>query len=292
MSWLKVELQVAQTEVDQVGELLTELGANSTSVLPASVDEAPVWEPPPGSSPVWQQCVLSALLPLDTDVGQLRTRLAPYVADVLATDFLAEQQWQDSWRQHAVQRCFGGRLWVLPVDAPAVAGPAVRLDPGLAFGTGAHATTALCLEWLAAQPLAGKRVLDFGCGSGILAIAAAQLGAREVCAIDHDPQAVRAARDNATLNQVADRVLVGAADEFALDAFDVVVANILAGPLQKLAGLLSAAVVSEGTLVLSGLLQDQIEQIVASYPDIKFASPRIAEDWVCLVGRRVMAEAG
>ena len=287
MSWLKVELQVAESDVDGVGELLEELGASSTSVLPASGAELPVWEPGPGVTPVWQQCVLAALLPLDTDLSQLRRRLNGYSAEVLGAEFLADQQWQDSWREHAVHRCFAQRLWVLPVDASEVAGPAVRLDPGLAFGTGAHPTTELCLEWLASADLRGQRVLDFGCGSGILAIAAAQLGARQVWAVDHDPQALQATRANAELNGVADQLTVAASLPGGLaGGCDLVVANILARPLLELAAELSGALRPAGKLVLSGLLARQVDMIVAGYPAIEFSPPVTAGDWVCLVGRR------
>jgi ribosomal protein L11 methyltransferase len=163
----------------------------------------------------------------------------------------------------------------------------VALDPGLAFGTGHHATTALCLEWLDGLDLAGKTVLDFGCGSGILAIAALKLGAARAIAVDHDPQALTATHDNAQANGVLDRLEIFAPESFTDPSVDVVLANILAGPLIALAPRLSAMLVPGGDLVLSGVLTEQVESVSAAYTDrIKLDVPRLRDDWALITGRR------
>jgi len=208
-----------------------------------------------------------------------------------------------------VEACFGQRLWVASRDAKlnaALPNQAVlRLDPGLAFGTGAHPTTRLCLEWLARSPLRDQRVLDFGCGSGILAIAAALLGARPVVAVDHDPQAIIATMENAAYNQVMDHLQALSPEAApANQEFDLVLANILANPLVALAPRLSAQTRSGGTLVLAGLLRDQVTIVEDAYPDFEFlrsehsnsddsaakndaaSAERVSEDWVRLVGRK------
>ena len=159
MSWLKLDVEVLDTHVDAVGDLLLGLGASSVSVTPAHGTAWAVLEPDPSTTPLWRVCRLSALLSLDadlaTDLRRVQAGLAQYAARVLDTGFLEDANWLERWRQHAVHECFGGRLWLLPRDAPAVAQPHLRLNPGLAFGTGAHPTTRLCLEWLAAQDLRG-----------------------------------------------------------------------------------------------------------------------------------------
>lgn len=282
-----MDVDVTRSDAELVSDRLLELGAVSVSLAGRAGDE--VLEPDPGSQPLWQAPRLSALLPLDANLAAIRTELLHAGARVGAVvDFVGDREWHDAWRQHAVQRCFGERLWVIPRDGDCPTGIALRLDPGLAFGTGAHPTTALCLDWLAAQNLQGRRVLDFGCGSGILALAASLLGASHVVAVDHDPQALRAVRDNAAHNGVAaTRLTVRHGSKFvARSCFDVVVANILAQPLIDVAPSLTAALVEDGTLVLSGLLADQAEQVARAYSEVSFAPPHRDGDWVRLVGVR------
>jgi ribosomal protein L11 methyltransferase len=189
MSWLKLDIEVVAAHVDAVGDLLLGLGASSAAVTPAPGTSGMIVEPDPGATPLWQRCKLSALLPLDVDLAEVHAGLARYAVKVLDTGFLEDANWLERWRQHAVQECFGGRLWLQPRDADPVAGLCLRLNPGLAFGTGGHPTTRMCLQWLAAQDLGGCTLVDYGCGSGVLGLAACVLGAREVVAVDHDPQA-------------------------------------------------------------------------------------------------------
>jgi ribosomal protein L11 methyltransferase len=297
MSWLQLSVAVPRDLADAAGACLEAHGAVAVSLSGASDDV--LLEPSPGEQPLWDQVRLQALLEPHADLKALRTALAGAGARVIDAGFLADDDWQSRWRAHAVRACFSGRLWLLPRDEPVAAparenapAPAVlRLDPGLAFGSGSHPTTRLCLSALASAPPAGLRVLDYGCGSGVLALAACLLGAREVAAVDHDPQALLATRDNATYNHVgADRLRVVAPQELKAPpeagAFDVVVANILANPLVALAPRLTALTAAGGRLLLSGLLGDQEQMIRDAYPLMTFGPPAHEAEWICLDGRR------
>lgn len=301
MPWLQLTVAVDRDATDAVTTRLEALGA--VAVTLSGEGEEVLLEPSPGEQPLWRQVRLQALLGPADDLGSVRHALAGLGARVVDAGFVADDDWQSRWRAHAVRACFGGRLWLLPRDEPFEAPPApdgsapavVRLDPGLAFGSGSHPTTRLCLAALAVLPLRGARVLDFGCGSGILALAAALLGAREVVAVDHDPQALLATRDNASYNHIDPARLRVLAPEDLADrepaaeegrAFDVVVANILANPLVSLAPMLSRRVVTGGHLVLSGVLDEQASVVCGAYPDIEFAAPEHEAEWICLRGVR------
>ena len=204
------------------------------------------------------------------DAGALRAALDAALdgGGALRIEPLQDQDWERAWLEHFRPMRFGRRLWVLPGGQTAELADgdvAVELDPGLAFGTGTHATTALCLDWLGSLDLAGRRVIDVGCGSGILAIAALKLGAAGAVAIDHDPQALLATRENAARNGVADRLTVLGADAPPPEPADVVVANILAGTLIELAPQVEAMVRPGGLLALSGILAEQIDDVAAAY---------------------------
>jgi ribosomal protein L11 methyltransferase len=245
------------------------------------------------------------LFGLDVDFRQLRERIQ--AADLqyrgLTADFLDDQDWQNCWRRYAVRCQFANRLWLAPREAEPVGdafapinGPGelvLRLDPGLAFGTGGHPTTRLCLDWLAHASLEDQRLLDFGCGSGVLALAARLLGSRPVYAVDHDPQALLATTENAAYNRLADdRLFVGTLDILAdVQPFDVIVANILANPLIELAGDISALLAAGGKLVLSGILLAQIAEVKAAYPNMDFQAPAVEADaqgaqWTRLVATK------
>lgn len=183
---------------------------------------------------------------------------------------------------------FGQNLWICPHDQEVEAANAVvvKLDPGLAFGTGTHPTTALCLDWIAEHVKPGKSVIDFGCGSGILAIAAAKLGAQPIWALDHDPQALQATRTNAEQNHVNSQIITGFSEDFTSIKADIVIANILANPLIELANQLLDRLQSQGQLILSGILQEQAENVIQAYAKkINFAKPISKEDWVLLIGK-------
>lgn len=209
---------------------------------------------------------------------------------VLNVEILADTGWETAWQAHFKPITIRPGLIVGPLEQAADLPEGtlyVKINPGLAFGTGTHPTTQLCLRWLGSQSLQGKKVLDFGCGSGILAITAALLGAECVAGIDHDPQALWATRENATMNAISDDKLVLLAPKDLSGAqYDVLVANILLGPLVSLSRQFTEWLKPQGTLVLSGLLEGQVSQIIAAYPNIVFESPTLDAGWVCLVGTK------
>ena len=211
-------------------------------------------------------------------------------------DFIAEQDWQAAVHQHAIDQHFADRLWLLPKSRAADPRPesiaCLYLGPGLAFGSGSHPTTRMCLSYLAESVRPGQRILDFGCGSGILAIAAALLGATAV-GVDHDDQAVLATNENAQFNAVnSDQLQVFNLQDWHRQTesdilpFDVIAANILAGPLQQLAEHFCALLQPSGQVVLSGILPQQVDSVIEAYPLIDFVKPVIEDDWACLIGTK------
>jgi len=280
---------------DRVEAVLMRHGAQSVTYSDAG--DGPVFEPGPGETPLWRDTQISGLFPPGADFDALRQDLmAEFDVEELPAvgiSELADRDWQREWLRDFGPMQFGSRLWVCPGDAtvedPAAA--VVRLDPGLAFGTGTHATTALCLEWLDALPLAGRTLLDYGCGSGILAIAGIKLGCSHALAADIDPQAMRATTDNARRNSVTAR-LATTIDPAGIEAsFDVVVANILAAPLIELAAGIAQRVKSGCSIALSGILSGQVGEVLEAYrPWIAFDEPVEREQggqiWARLSGRR------
>lgn len=299
MSWLQLTIELPRSRAGAAEALMTELGALAVTFV-AAADEQEIIEPGVGATPLWQHSKLQALFDLSVDFRQLRERIQ--AADLqhrgIDADFVDEQDWQNRWRHYAVQCQFADRLWLVPRDSPVPAElaqgkPVLRLDPGLAFGTGGHPTTRLCLEWLARAPLEDQRLLDFGCGSGILALAARLLGSRPVYAVDHDPQALLATADNATYNRLADdQLIIGSRDSlFDVPLFDVIVANILANPLLELADDIGGWLIAGGKLVLSGILLSQVAEVTAAYPNMDFQTPAVAVDaqgaqWTRLVATK------
>lgn len=280
-TWLQASLDCAQSALGAAEAVLESLGALVTWTEAA--DEEEILEPEPGATPLWSAVRLTGLFPPDTD----RARLVEALPDCqLRFSVVADRDWDAAWRRTLKPLRFGRRLWVCPVGqaTPDPSGIAVILEPGLAFGTGTHPTTAMCLAWLEAQDLAGASVLDYGCGSGILAIAALALGARAATGVDIDPQALVATRDNAERNGCADRLTIGQDAEPGV-AIDVLVANILSGPLVRLApGLRRHA--GPGTRVaLSGILSHQAPEVVAAFaPWARLAVADARDDWVLLAG--------
>jgi len=292
MAWLSIRLSVPAARVDALCDTLLDAGAQSVTVGDAG--DVPVFEPGPGETPLWPQAELNALFPLEIDVGTVRARLLAELGHAIAQTrldvrFVEDVDWSQTWRDHAIRYCFGGRLWVVPRDAETPDDDAVvlRLDPGLAFGTGGHATTAMCLDWLAQHDLAGYSVVDFGAGSGILGIAALLLGAVEVIAVDHDPQARLATQANATYNGIGvDQLRVMAPDGLPSTTHDLVLANILAGPLMTLAPVLTGLIKPDGALVMSGMLAHQLDAVLAQYPGFRFAAAQVRDSWVMVEGTR------
>ena len=300
MTWLQLSVAVSRDQAAAATECLE--GAGAVAVTLRGDGEEVLLEPGPGEQPLWHLMRLEALLESGVDLKALQTELARSAARVVDVAFISGDDWQERWRAHAVRACFGGRLWLLPRDesvepASLAEGAALlRLDPGLAFGSGSHPTTRLCLAGLASRRLEGQQVLDFGCGSGVLALAACLLGAERVVAVDHDPQACLATRDNAAYNGIGpEQLLVLDPDELARTArdgtFDVVVANILANPLVTLADRLCGLTAEGGWLMLSGLLAEQEALIRAAYGNVDFGPAAREAEWIRLDGRRRMRPA-
>ncbi|MDH3451129.1 MAG: 50S ribosomal protein L11 methyltransferase [Gammaproteobacteria bacterium] len=290
MDWLKLSLSLPAHGVEAGEQVLWSAGAGSITVRDAG--DAPLLEPLPGTTPIWPRCRIEALFPArGADGVRLVRRLQqeiPHAHDWQIME-LAERDWQRVWMEDWQPLRFGERLWIYPShhEPPGEHSHAVRLDPGLAFGSGTHATTALCLEWLEAQPLQRQTVLDYGCGSGVLAIAALVLGAEAAFAVDIDPQALQATLDNASRNGVSERLHVQADTDWHHPAVDAVVANILAEPLIRLAAPLAASHRSGGKLALTGILREQRQQVCDAYAHwYTFAAPTLREDWVLLEGTR------
>ncbi|MGA2344108.1 MAG: 50S ribosomal protein L11 methyltransferase, partial [Steroidobacteraceae bacterium] len=252
-----------------------------------------VLEPKPGEILLWSETVVRALFDESHDaaqsLGRLADRLGPHITACASIHAVENQDWERAWLADWKPMRFGGRLWVVPTegdppqDSNAVV---VRLDPGLAFGTGTHPTTALCLQFLDAFSLAGRSVIDYGCGSGILGIAALKLGASRVVAVDLDSQALLATRENAVRNAVSSRLQTQAVPA-TLGPADLVLANILAQPLIELAPILTAACRIGGDLILSGLLRTQVYAVRAAYGSA-FDMVQVVgrDDWSCIHARR------
>lgn len=265
-------------------------GASAVTFVDAG--DTPVLEPAPGEFRLWPATRVRCLFPREPGsadpAGLLAAALGVEPAHIEAR-VVAERAWEREWLVHFHALRFGRRLWVCPhheqVDAPGAA--VVHLDPGLAFGTGTHPTTALCLEWLDAHLAPGALVIDYGCGSGVLALAAARLGARAAHAFDIDPQALTAVRDNARANALGERVEVHEHPDTLPQAADVLLANILAGTLCELAPSLAARVRPRGAIVLAGLMTHEAAEVTAAYaPWFDVAGAGSRDEWTCLAGRR------
>ncbi len=303
---IELSLTLRADQQETVEAALEEVGALAVTLLDADADtsnEQAILEPGVGETPLWSLIVLSALFEADVDRSGLIHVLGELLPDLdpaqIAFREVADQDWTRVWMDQFKPMRFGERLWIYPwnIEPPAdssdVAGRSsasmrvVRLDPGMAFGTGTHPTTALCLEWLDQADLTGKTVIDYGCGSGVLAIAAALLGASKVIAIDNDPQAIEASRNNAERNGVAGSISLFLPDVDPGAPADVLVANILAGPLHALAPVFAARLASGGALALSGILIDQRDELLERYSEwFDGLSATVREDWVRIDGRR------
>ncbi len=289
MSWLQLHLTVNREAAPEAEALLESLGALSVTLTDA--EDEPMLEPAPGATPIWSRTRVTGLFPGDHGEEALRRRVEAVLPEKagIALEPLEEQPWERAWMEHFRPQRFGHRLWICPtgMQVPEADAAVVDLDPGLAFGTGTHPTTALCLQWLDGASLTGKRILDYGCGSGILGIAALKLGAAEVVAVDHDPQALAATRENARRNGVADRIHAVPPEQAPARQADIVLANILANVLAELAPTLLSRLVRGGQLVLSGILEEQAESVSAAYgPGIDFAPAARLDGWVRLEGTR------
>jgi ribosomal protein L11 methyltransferase len=300
-TFYEIEFPLANLSVGLVEAALLEIGA--TSITFVDRGDEPVLEPKPGEIRLWSDTLVRALFQESPDaassdvarnLGRLAACLGAEAGAAARVKPIADREWERVWLADWKSMRFGRRLWVCPHAAEPPQDPeavVVRLDPGLAFGTGTHPTTALCLQILDSLPVAGRRVIDYGCGSGILGIAALKLGAVHVTAVDLDPQALIATRDNAIRNGVSSSIDVqgveAADDAGGLRPAHCVLANILAGPLIELAPTLTAACEPGGYLVLSGLLKTQAYAVKAAYT-AAFDMVQVVErdDWCCIYARR------
>lgn len=270
MRWLQVRVTVSKDQVTLAETLMESLGAVSV-ILDDAQDQA-LLEPLPGEMPLWDQVIVTGLFTEDADVGQLEGFLSTQLPNATVRhDYLEEQVWERAWMDHYEPIQCGDRLWIVPewLSPPEPTAINLMLDPGLAFGTGNHASTFLCLQWLDQQDLTDKVVIDYGCGSGILGIAALLLGARQVYAVDLDPQAVLSTHQNAALNQVEHKIWTGLPEEFEqqfpdLQA-DVIIANILAGPLTHLAETFAALARPHASIAMAGIIEEQVEDLIHHY---------------------------
>ncbi|MEZ5574034.1 MAG: 50S ribosomal protein L11 methyltransferase [Halioglobus sp.] len=292
MTWLQLRLDTRRDHIARLESQLLATGAVAVT-LEDNADQ-PLLEPGVGETPLWNETRLTGLYPADTDMSQV---LREFPEQLLLqanarVEILEDKDWEREWMQHYRPMQFGQRLWVCPswLEPPDPQAVNLLLDPGLAFGTGTHPTTALCLQQLDSMALAGKTIVDYGCGSGILAVAAIKLGATRALGVDNDPQALAASLDNAARNGIAEEIFSVAMPQqvdhqaWAQQA-DVVIANILAGPLIELSAILLGFLKPQGTLLLSGLLETQADALCAHYRE--HVSLHVISDkdgWVCLRG--------
>ncbi len=290
MSWLQVKLTTPATDAEYVAELLQQLGALSVTFSDAA--DQPIYEPGVNETPLWQTTDVLALFPADANLAELSTALQQHSdrpLPVLRADPLEDKDWVRAWMEHYQPMDFGHGLWICPshLAPPEPTATNVMLDPGLAFGTGTHPTTAMCLRFLAAYPPRDQIVIDYGCGSGILALAAAKLGAHHVYAVDNDPQALLATQRNAEQNAVSELITVCAPGQLHLPTANTILANILAGPLVSLAPLFASLLTSSGNIVLSGILHSQNDMIQQAYRDNFILTDHTRQDdWIALMGQR------
>ncbi|PCI70215.1 MAG: 50S ribosomal protein L11 methyltransferase [Piscirickettsiaceae bacterium] len=287
MPWQQLTVTTSRKLAPAFEELLENSGALSVTFTDAS--DQPIYEPPLDTTPLWQNVLVTGLFEDDHDLQSIQTLFTDTIANnnawTMQIERLEDQVWERVWFDNFQPIKFGDNFWICSTEhtPPEPDATILWLDPGLAFGTGTHPTTALCLEWLAHQQLVGKTVFDFGCGSGILAIAALLMGADSAVGIDIDPQALTATLSNAKKNNVQHNINICDTEQYPKAACNIVIANILAEPLTELSANISALVKPNGQLILSGILAEQIEQVTSAYQDaFIFQKPNIKDNWACL----------
>ena len=291
MDWMQLTLETSKDQADFISEIL--MGLGSVSVTFSDTHDDAIFEPPVGETPLWQDTTISALFAEDVNQTHVQAMLLQLCKiEQSSFDLLTDRVWEDECKKdfHAMQ--FGKRIWIcpswedvslLPEDAIVI-----DMDPGLAFGTGTHQTTDLCLQYLDENPPIDQTVIDYGSGTGVLAIAAVKLGASQAVAVDNDPQAVLSTIDNVRINQVDEYIKVlHTDDEGVLNKVDLLIANILANPLVGLCEHFSALVKSGGKITLSGILQEQLEMVLEAYNE-NFSDLKVKQkdDWCRVDGIR------
>ncbi len=294
MSWIQLKFDYQNPDAGQteaLSDFLMELGALAVTFLDA--EDKPILEPKPGETPLWEHLIVLTLFDANTETALMDRILAnsdysQHVGQDYQWEIIRDQDWERTWMDSFKPMQFGKRVWIVPSwhESPDPNAVNIKLDPGLAFGTGTHPTTSLCLKWLDSADLSDKTVIDYGCGSGILTLAALLLGAEKVYAVDIDPQALDATRENLRRNNISeDKLVLGLPDNVDLPQADLLVANILAEPLRQLSESIASSVKSGGDLVLSGLLNEQaseLNQIYQQWFDMSKASSE--GDWSRLHG--------
>lgn len=295
MPWIQLKIAADPDSAEQLEDVLMELGADAVSMEDAA--DQPLYEPDHGTTPLWHQTTVTGLFPSGCDITELCSNIRDAwhqqtqqnLADIDVT-LVEDKDWARAWMDDFQPLCFGERLWIVPSwhDAPNPDAANLLLDPGLAFGTGTHATTALCLQWLDGADLQDKQVIDYGCGSGILGLAALLLGAKYVMGVDTDAQALEASRENARRNNVDEsRLSLYLPKDEPETMADITLANILAQPLIGLAPHLAGKTRAGGDIVLSGILSHQARDVMAAYePWFIMDEPQQQDEWIRLTGRR------
>ena len=291
MSWKQISFEVKKSETDLVSEVL--MGLGSVSITYADALDDAIYEPPVGQTPLWDNVKVNALFSSEVNQKSIETSISDICnIDVIDTVQLKDRVWEDECQKDFPSMRFGKRLWVCPSwDAESKLSNdsiVIHMDPGLAFGTGTHQTTSLCLEYLDSNPPKNLRVIDFGCGTGILAIAAAKFGAKSVIAIDNDPQAVLSSKENVAKNKCENTITtIHSIDQESNNKCDLLIANILANPLVELEPLFSDLVHTKGMLLVSGILKEQVDRVVKCY-SINFSNIEVANkgEWFRISGKR------
>ncbi|WP_130536753.1 50S ribosomal protein L11 methyltransferase [Thiomicrorhabdus indica] len=291
MAWIQITTDVAEPVAEPLSDMMTEIGAVSVTFMDAQ--DEPIYEPELGTTPIWSLTKVMSLFDAETNAKLIVETIQANMPDLkdhyFKVEAIEDKDWVREWMDQFQPMQFGQNLWIVPSwhKAPNAQAINLMLDPGMAFGTGTHPTTAMCLEWLDTNPPAGKTVIDYGCGSGILALAAQKLGATKVSGTDIDPQAIQASEQNAERNHASiDFALV---QNFNSEPVDLLIANILSGPLKELASEFERLVKSGGELVLSGLLTTQADELIEHYKKFGFELSELAttDEWARLSGHKV-----
>lgn len=294
MNWLQIAINTTRNHAETAENCLFAIGAHTVTLTDAA--DQPILEPGVNETPIWNDVTVTGLFDDKNNTQALLDEITHNLASIkhsCETKILQDQNWTRAWMEHFHAMQFGERLWVCPlhIEPPAPEAINLRLDPGLAFGTGTHPTTSLCLRWLDKNVKAQKTLLDYGCGSGILAIAACMLGVTHSDGVDIDPQALTATMDNAEVNNVTEKIECLLPEDYnkqhADTQYDIVVANILSGPLAELAPTLARHSRTGGDIILSGILKEQADTVLDSYREFfNMDEPEFEEDWVLLHGVR------
>ena len=292
MAWWQLSVQSTADELEQTEASLLAIGA--VSITLSDAQDSPIYEPLPGESPVWQHAVVTGMFEPTRQLEDLYDELIKLLPDhqvaTASQSILEDQDWERVHLKHFKPIQCALNLWVVPgwLSAPDPSATNIQLDPGLAFGTGSHPTTRLCLEWMAHQDFNHQSVIDYGCGSGILAIAACKLGAASVFAVDIDPQALSASTENALRNDIEMKMLhISLVTQMEKVEVDLLIANILSGPLIELAPRFADLVKPEGRIMLSGILKHQLNDVKSAYqPFFNLDAVKESEDWVRITGIR------